>query len=163
MSTRQTCPLQQLRPSLEDHIDDFFPSPSQQIRELLEEADDLPSNTQIMRELNHPSKSADVDLFGDISLSQEFLLSSQDILEITTPSRAPQPAPAPKEKRRFFEEKEEDLLQAALHESRIAARQEPPLKKPPRPKRSLQRVQSAATDYGDEEFSAYGKELLAMF
>jgi hypothetical protein len=90
-------------------------------------------------------------------------LSSQDILEITTPSRAPQPAPAPKEKRRFFEEKEEDLLQAALHESRIAARQEPPLKKPPRPKRSLQRVQSAATDYGDEEFSAYGKELLAMF
>jgi hypothetical protein len=161
---------------LEDHLDDFFPSPSQEIRELLENANDLLSNTQIIQELN-PGKPVDEDLAAGMFLSQDFVLSSQDLLEINTPSRAPpgrdggsvpaQIQAAPKVKRRFFEEKEDDLLQAAIHESKLEAERERRQKEPPKKtsgqtKRTLQRIHSAATDYGDEEFSAYEEELLAM-
>jgi hypothetical protein len=162
---------------LENHLADFFPSPSQEIQELLEEVDDLPTNTQITRELN-PDKHIDEDSFVGMFSSQDFILSSEDILEITSPSRAPRkrgdeclPAqlqPATVEKARFFEEKEEDLLHAAIHESIVTAEQETkqkvPIQKPSRPtKRTLQRIQSTATDYGDEEFSACVKDLLALF
>ena len=162
---------------LENHLNDFFPSPSQEIRELLEDADALPSNTQITRELN-PDTSIDDDLVARMFSSQDFVLSSQDIREITTPSRPParqdggsMPAQAQsllKQKGLFFEEKDEDLLQAAIHESKVVAERERQQKEPPKKpsgptKRTLQRVQSTATDYGDEEFSAYEKELLALF
>lgn len=162
---------------LENNLDDFFPSPSQEIRELLEDADDLPSNTQITRELNPANAVGDGDLIAGMFLTQDFTLSSQDIREINTPSRAPPgrdgnsvPAPsqvARKEKGRFFEEKEEDLLQAAIHESKLTAErekeQEEPVNKAPRPaKRTLQRVQSTTTDYGDEEFSAFEQDFLAL-
>ncbi|PSS22245.1 hypothetical protein M430DRAFT_57593 [Amorphotheca resinae ATCC 22711] len=164
---------------LENHLDDFFPSPSQEVRELLEDIDDLPSNTQIARELS-PSKPDEEDPFAGMILTQDFVLSSQDLREITTPSQAAAPeradeyAPSPpphiasKEKRRFFEEKEEDLVHAAIHESKVTAEQEnqrmnPPKTAPGATKRTFQRVLSAATDYGDEEFSAVEEELLALF
>lgn len=165
---------------LENNIDDFFPSPSQEIRELLEDADDLPSNTQISRELNGSTSDDDEgeDSIAGMFLPEDLILSSQDIREINTPSRSPPrrgverpPSPvqgARKEKGRFFEEKEEDLLQAAIHESKLAAerekkRQKELAKKASVPtKRTLQRVQSAATDYGDEEFSDFEKEFLAL-
>jgi hypothetical protein len=161
-----------------ENLDDYFPSPSQEIRELREDAEDLPSNTQIAQELNAGASGTEaVDFVGIIS-TQDFILSSQDLLEITTPSRVlqprvaetlpAQPQAAPKQKGRFFEEKEDDLLHAALHESKLAAererqRREPP-KKPLGPtKRKLGRTLSVATDYGDEEFSACEKELLELF
>jgi hypothetical protein len=129
---------------LEDHLDDFFPSPSQETRELLDDLDDLPSNTQIARELQpdvHVSKAPEEDIFADLICTQDFILSSQDILEITTPCPPPSksrlvdqhkstPTPLPprtapqKPKRRFFEEKEEDLLYAAIHESKLLAAQQ---------------------------------------
>jgi hypothetical protein len=163
---------------LEDHLDDFFPSPSQEIRELLEEADGLPSNTQITRELKTGQPPARNELITGIFSSQDFVLSSQDLHEINTPSRAspgrggeiaPVPAQAAsKKKARFFEEREEDLLHAAIHESKLAAererkRRELPKKLSGPAKRKFQRVQSAATDYGDEEFSSFEKELLELF
>ena len=162
---------------LENHLNDFFPSPSQEIRELLEDADALPSNTQITRELN-PDTCIDDDLGAGMFSSQDFVLSSQDLREIATPSRVPagwdggsvpgQAQAVLKQKGRFFEEKDEDLLEAAIHESKVVAEREKQQKEPPKKpsgptKRTLQRVQSTATDYGDEEFSAYEKELLALF
>jgi hypothetical protein len=157
---------------LENHLADFFPSPSQEIQELLEKVDDLPPNSQITRELN-PDKHIDEDIYVGMFSSQDFILSSQDILEITSPSIVPQKRddvclPATDEKCRFFEEKEEDLLHAAIHESIVTAeresKQKVPIQKPCRPtKKSLQRIQSTATDYGDEEFSACVKDLLALF
>ncbi|KIN01343.1 hypothetical protein OIDMADRAFT_145424 [Oidiodendron maius Zn] len=163
---------------LENHLDDFFPSPSQEIRELLDDANELPSYTQISRELNPRQSAIKEDLVMAMFSSQDFVLSSQDLLEITTPSRgspsrdgeaAPVRVQAPsKKKGRFFEEREEDLLHAAIHESKLGAERERKqrelLEKPSGPAtRTLQRVQSAATDYGDEEFSAFEKELLALF
>jgi hypothetical protein len=69
---------------LEKHLDDFFPSPSQQVRELLDDIDDLPSNTQIAKELNPRQPIDDSD---DMFSTQDLLLSPQDLLEITTPSK----------------------------------------------------------------------------
>ncbi|KAE8453403.1 hypothetical protein EG329_010264 [Mollisiaceae sp. DMI_Dod_QoI] len=117
---------------LENHMDDFFPSPTQQVRELLEDVDDLPSNTQIARELSPESLKADNFLDG-LVCTQDLILSSQDLEEIITPSRAPlktmkdpkvggmKPPPArpgSRDRPRFFEEKDDDLLHAALHESK---------------------------------------------
>jgi len=157
---------------LEDHLDDFFPSPSQEVRELLEDVDDLPSNTQVATEL-----STNIAVYEDplnMFSSQDLVLSSQDLLEISTPSRVlvkvasdvdvspPRLSPqkvVSKEKRlpggRFFEEKDEDLLHAALHESTVTA-VEKELKvlvkeSPAKTSRTFQRFQSTATDYGDDE------------
>jgi len=160
---------------LEENIDDIYPSPSQQLRELFEEADDIPSNTQIAREIS-PIKPTLDDAFVNLFYTQDMSLSAEDLLEITTPSRTPTnqeekaPAPAPeasREKRRFFEEKEDDLLHAALHESKILAaaqriqnatsKEEPPS----RAKRTLQRVKSNTSDYGDD-FIGCSQELLAL-
>jgi hypothetical protein len=174
---------------LEEHIDDFFPSPSQQIRELLEDVDDMPSNTQVAREIS-PLKPARDDALRDLFSTQDVNLSAEDIVEITTPSRAPKglaeppPAPAsmpghptkhestkdvPREKRRFFEEKDEDLLQAAIHESKMLAaaqkaQKATPIKEPPmRTRGALQRALSEASDYGfDDDFSGCSQELLAL-
>ena len=60
------------------------------------------------------------------------------------------------------------LLHAAIHESKLAAererkRRELSKKLSGPAKRKFQRVQSAATDYGDEEFSSFEKELLELF
>ncbi|KAF4637642.1 hypothetical protein G7Y89_g434 [Cudoniella acicularis] len=170
---------------LENNLDDFFPSPSQEVREL---ADYFPSNTQITKELGL-SKPSQSDRFEDIYSTQD-LMSSQDILEITTPSRVPQeqgkenpaarpralqksdiekthttPAPAPRNKTRFFQEKE-DILHAAPHESKsLAALEEAaqPTKPVVKTTRStLQRAHSIATDYGDDEFTFSSQELLAL-
>lgn len=117
---------------LEDHIDDFFPSPSQQVRELLDEIDDIPSNTQIAREIT-PQQPAAIDQPEYFICTQDFVLTPQDLEEIITPSRVqptapttstskgakpPANRPVSRDKPRFFEEKEDDLFQAALHESR---------------------------------------------
>jgi hypothetical protein len=137
---------------LEDHLDDFFPSPSQAMRELISDAEDLPSNTQIARELspelpaekitslpsNRPITRAlrlmsviEEDNFDNLICTQDLILSSQELLEITTPSRAqPKPEAVPelvkkmpvsRPKERFFEEKEDDILRAALDESKLTA------------------------------------------
>jgi hypothetical protein len=202
-TTKWTNPPSATQAFLENHLDDFFPSPSQEVRELLDDIDDLPSNTQIARELS-PIKPVEDDPYINMICTQDLILSPQDILEIITPSRpqttrgvekqAPSPTrPISREKRRFFEEKEEDLLNAALHESKIVVDQShsdffeekeedllygklheskfladknsmdclvgeegPPAKG----KRNFQRIQSTATDYGDEEFNE--QELLAL-
>lgn len=137
---------------LEDHLDDFFPSPSQQVRELLEDADDIPLDTQIARELSpeEPMQKKPIGkklidangYFDSFVCTQDLILSPQDLEEITTPSRGPptstkvfrakvsKPPPAParlarpasRDRPRFFEEKEDDLLQAALHESKTTIR-----------------------------------------
>jgi hypothetical protein len=136
---------------LESHLDDFFPSPTQEIRELLSDADSLPSNTQIARELspklpeepvnNLPlhrqvareqlTKDVKEDRFDNLICSQDLILSSQELLEITTPSRAlekpifepeiTKQKQVPSVKPRFFEEKEDDLLHAALQESKTTS------------------------------------------
>ncbi|CZR51919.1 uncharacterized protein PAC_01796 [Phialocephala subalpina] len=134
---------------LEDHLDDFLLSPSQQVRELLEDVDDIPSSTQIARELSPKEPTVQKlaekiqmqsdNFFDGLICTQDFVLSPQDLEEIATPSRAqlmvtkeskpripnplparsaPQTRPTSRDRPRFFEEKEDDLLHAALHESK---------------------------------------------
>ncbi|EKD15227.1 hypothetical protein MBM_06443 [Drepanopeziza brunnea f. sp. 'multigermtubi' MB_m1] len=142
---------------LEDHMDDFFPSPTQEIRELLEDVDDLPSNAEISKE-PISEKQADTSDFYDLICTQAFALSPEDLAEIATPSRAPlKPLAVPvsvashpvsREKRRFFEEKDEDVLHAAIHESRSLAINE--IKKAPsNDVASFNKYQPDSADYGD--------------
>jgi hypothetical protein len=177
---------------LENHLDEFFPSPTQEIRELLDGVDYLPSNTQIAQELSSPHHQAhadDDDGLADFISTQDLILSSQDLLEIVTPSRSPtnpvatnEPLlrPISRERARFFEEKEDDLVHAAIHESkRLAVAEEAfkqvfsrkatsgaekkvPLNEAPKTKRKLKRVQSTVTDYGDDEFSECVQDLLDL-
>lgn len=117
---------------LENHFDDFFPSPTQEIRELLDDADSLPTNTQIARDIS-PVRAVRQIEFDATSFfcSQDFILSSQDMREIGTPTSTPNPNPktikaqiiTPKpesrptsRKGRFFEEKEEDLRKSGIIE-----------------------------------------------
>ncbi|RDW85696.1 hypothetical protein BP5796_04021 [Coleophoma crateriformis] len=220
---------------LDTHFDDFFPSPSQQVRELEDEINDLPSNTQVARELedDHEISSSTDDGDKDAPIvsqtlpqnntklmeasteistipgnevdedvgfycTQDLVLSSQDMAEIDTPSRAPPVEilmPAPPRRTRFFEEKEEDLVLAAMHESRILAEQKKQGQKVPlnesfgtdygdfdidddilneailqnnsgaerkkSGKRTLVRVPSGMTDYGEDDFSGCSQEILA--
>ncbi|OBT46729.1 hypothetical protein VE00_02625 [Pseudogymnoascus sp. WSF 3629] len=124
---------------LADHLDDFFPSPSQELRELLEdiEDDDIPSNTQVAREIGRdsviarpilvePAQPILDDDFPWMS-SRDMMFSSQELRELESPSKvSPVPAPPPTpwdvrraRKPRFFVEKEEDLFAAAIHESKL--------------------------------------------
>lgn len=124
---------------LADHLDDFFPSPSQELRELLEdiEDDDIPSNTQVAREIGRdnvvarpilvePAQPTLDDDFPWMS-SRDFMFSSQELRDLESPSKvSPVPAPPPTpwdvrraRKPRFFVEKEEDLFAAAIHESKL--------------------------------------------
>lgn len=124
---------------LADHLDDFFPSPSQELRELLAdiEDDDIPSNTQVAREIGRdsvvarpvlvePAQSMLDDDFPWMS-SLDLMFSSQELRELESPIKAsPVPAPPPTpwdvrraRKPRFFVEKEEDLFAAAIHESKL--------------------------------------------
>jgi hypothetical protein len=93
--------------------------------------------------------------------------------EVAFETPHPESTSSSKDFLRFFEEKDEDVLLAALHESKNAIVQPrrveqpqagpPPLlppKKTEAPKRTFQRIQSATTDYGDEEFN--DQELLAL-
>lgn len=170
---------------LENHLDDFFPSPSQEVRELLEDIDDydLPSNTQIAKELS-PIRAEEEDMFGNMFCTQDLVLSSQDLLEIITPSRPPAkvtskkdcppppplPLPQVKQRRRFFEEKEEDLIHAAIqesiHDTRLLAHWEESVETtveaPLKQQRTFMRVAStsAMTDYGEDEIN--DEELLAF-
>jgi hypothetical protein len=124
---------------LADHLDDFFPSPSQELRELLEdiEDDDIPSNTQVAREIGRdsviarpiPVEPAQPILDDDFPWmsSRDMMFSSQELRELESPSKvSPVPAPPPTpwdvrraRKPRFFVEKEEDLFAAAIHESKL--------------------------------------------
>ncbi|OBT63424.1 hypothetical protein VE03_07175 [Pseudogymnoascus sp. 23342-1-I1] len=124
---------------LADHLDDFFPSPSQELRELLEdiEDDDIPSNTQVAREIGRDSVVARPVLLEPVQpvldddfpwmSSRDFMFSSQELRELESPSKgSPVPAPPPTpwdvrraRKPRFFVEKEEDLFAAAIHESTL--------------------------------------------
>jgi hypothetical protein len=139
-------PLSGTQVFLENHLDDFFPSPTQEIRELLSDVDDLPSNTQIARDLSPDSPKEDLNSlppnratmrwsnpnsiieeneFDNLICTQDLVLSSQELLEITTPSRPPPKSqkqkPVPRPKPRFFEEKDDDILHAVLHESKTNA------------------------------------------
>jgi hypothetical protein len=167
---------------LENHLDEFFPSSTQEIRELLDEVDDLPFNTQIAHELSSPPQQVPVnddDQFEDFISTQDLILSSHDLLKIVTPSRRatthePPRRPVSRERARFFEEKEDDLMHAAMHESKMLAEQtkkfpptkvtekKVPLKEAIKTKRTLKRVQSTATDYGDDEFSECVQDLLDL-
>jgi hypothetical protein len=112
-----------------ENLDDYFPSPSQEIRELLEDAEDLPSNTQIAQELNAGASGTEADDFVGIISTQDFILSSQDLLEITTPSRVlqprvaeslpAQPQAAPKQKGRFS--KRRRTISSMLHCTRASS------------------------------------------
>ena len=124
---------------LADHLDDFFPSPSQELRELLEdiEDDDIPSNTQVAREIGKDCVAARPVLVEQAQpildddfpwmSSRDFMFSSQELRELESPSKvSPVPAPPPTpwdvrraRKPRFFVEKEEDLFAAAIHESKL--------------------------------------------
>ncbi|KAL3422052.1 hypothetical protein PVAG01_06208 [Phlyctema vagabunda] len=122
---------------LNDHFDDFFPTPSQQVRELDDDINELPSNTQIERELLSDARASSPVLpnkatneYEMVMCTQDLVMSSQDMLDMDSPcakqlppARSPTP-PRPAKRKRFFEEKEEDLLEAALHESRILAERE---------------------------------------
>ncbi|KAE9380621.1 hypothetical protein N431DRAFT_432904 [Stipitochalara longipes BDJ] len=151
---RYSVPPSAIQVFLTNHLDDFFPSPTQEIRELLSDVDDLPSNTQIARELS-PETVQEIPIivspnrelatghnltpiieeneFGDLISTQDLVLSSQELLEITTPSRSPPKSivgpemmkekPIQRSKPRFFEEKEDDILHAVLHESKTTATQ----------------------------------------
>ncbi|RFU35154.1 hypothetical protein B7463_g1250, partial [Scytalidium lignicola] len=200
---------------LEQHLDDFFPSPSQEVRELLMDIDDLPSNTQIEKELQEPPPPKGVELpdlplilSQDIMSSQEELeiatssppapppsppapplvpffstqdiMSSQEELEITTPHQ-PQPemqgkdftpplsrSREPKPRSPFFQEKEEDLVHAALEESKIMANERTETipftarEQEQRRRKKRRRASSITTDYGDEELRDCEEELFAL-
>ena len=124
---------------LDNHFDDFFPSPTQEVRELMEDAFSLPSNTQVARELGPPPKPIRFDLkkeFDTFVSTQDLMMSSQDMQELdSTPifveaKAVPPPRPASpimKEKRRFFQEKQEDLKRAGLlkeEEERVRIQQD---------------------------------------
>ena len=195
---------------LEDHLDDFFPSPSQEIRELRDDIDELPTNTQIAKELAPSLHTAmepaeeDNDTFTDLICTQDLILSPQDMLEISipcpppskptaafeqhrsTPTPLPSKTPPRRPSCRFFKEKDEDLLHAAIQESKALAAQEQVIKRETarmsesrivvgkreqkvqdqepsrRTKRALKRTLSNATDYGDDEFHDCEEELLAL-
>ncbi|TAQ90290.1 hypothetical protein B7494_g1369 [Chlorociboria aeruginascens] len=232
---------------LENNLDDFFPSPTQQIRELMDDVDDLPSNTQIAKELDAPEPkkvfqkaiqekvqeeefydfistqdlmssqemleigtpsrkssnlhnlamppqlepTAVLEDFMELICSQDLTMSSQDIREMDTPKAAvlskPDPVKPVQQKRertsmpRFFEEKEDDLLHAALHESQLLAAREEKVSMEEKIKEEggakgkdrkdgtvrgrkskLQRTKSLATDYGDDDFSGCEEELFAL-
>jgi hypothetical protein len=82
---------------LEENMDSFFPSPSQEIRELLVDVD-LPSNTQITREMlmdnvmEEPalSKPQVNNVHDELSFicTQDLIISSQDIREIESPLKS---------------------------------------------------------------------------
>ncbi|OWP02063.1 hypothetical protein B2J93_1535 [Marssonina coronariae] len=142
---------------LETHLDEFFPSPTQEIRELLDDVDDFPSNTQIAQELS-PKMDPKTGTFDGLVCTQDCHLPPADLAEIGTPSREPSklhgglkdscmPRPDSRESRRFFEEKDEDVLHAAIQESRALTAQESTeaLKEIT----SLRRYESDSTDYGD--------------
>jgi len=85
-------PVANLPPSstqafLENHMDDFFPSPTQAVRELLEDVDDLPSNTQVARELS-PEK-AEVNPLENMLCSQDLIMSPEDLVESISPHQSP--------------------------------------------------------------------------
>jgi hypothetical protein len=80
-------------------------------------------------------------------------------------------APQARERKRpFFEEKEDDLLAAAIHESRVMAEKQEAVKVPlkeanriERKARTLKRgISSASTDYGEDEFSGGEWESLGL-
>lgn len=83
---------------LEDNIDDFMLTPSQEARELLaeDEDEDLPtSNNHLSRgqaaiNLPSPKRSAVDDLIDDFICTQDLILSSQDMVEIS-PTKPPLP------------------------------------------------------------------------
>jgi hypothetical protein len=130
---------------LNEHFNDFFPSPSQQMRELLDDIDDddIPTNTQVAREIQLDDVAAELPLvlepakagagadddFSWLS-TQDLVLSSQELRELETPSKAaPPPPPTPWDVRRarkprFFQEKEGDLVAAAQYESLLQARKD---------------------------------------
>jgi hypothetical protein len=156
---------------LEAHLDDFFPSLTQQVRELTEDIDveDIPSNTQVAREIESdysfsatrplvllpsPKQSSQSYLCGEAT-SQHVIVPIPDVSEEDLAPAAGgskhwrlssvdhdlglaefaqrQPVsqlphcrpPQPARKGRFFEEKEEDLMAAALEDSlRMANRRE---------------------------------------
>lgn len=192
---------------LETHLDDFFPSPSQQIRELVKDIDDIPTKTQVAREIEldqavvkapseGPSPLPQSQFIGteDIGLhmlSSQGLEISQDLTEIFTGSKTksldfrrltstardlglieiPNPPPSPelpktRTKPRFFEEKEEDLLIAALHESLLMAKQQARSSSPRRSQRITQnrkevKVVCSKDDYDSDGFET-DPDLLAV-
>ncbi|CAD6503582.1 BgTH12-03242 [Blumeria graminis f. sp. triticale] len=176
-SSPSKIPLSSTQVFLEDHLEDFFPSPTQEVRELeiIEDTEEyvFPSNSQIMTEICKPDDLGEVDLtlktliplqslksyneeeksnekdypkysgciaqspevdvartiedndfLDDQICTQDFLILSQQIRSGKPSISIPEAGQAQPDvnrgsKGRFFEEKEEDLLQAALYESKV--------------------------------------------
>lgn len=161
----------------------------------------MPSNTQIAREIDleptavavrvshipnpRPQSQAGIeDEALQLLSSQDLEISSQDLRDIDTPSKAmprgsllrdltsqmfvlkettPTLPPTPKLKPRFFEEKEADLLYAALHESLLLSKQTTQSSSPRRSQRILRRTQSATIDHGCDDYGSDGSDLDAEF
>ncbi|KAG4437653.1 hypothetical protein IFR05_006864 [Cadophora sp. M221] len=226
---------------LESHLDDFFPSPTQAARELLDDGDDLPSIAQFTKGLNPKESSkaeeaekAEENEFENLCSTQDLILSPEDLVEFITPhcsplkalneatsvslnrgvhtrddgelvlnelknnilddfigtqdlipspedlqeicspSRAPSPIPSRRanpevsgsrahvpprpttqEKRRFFQEKEEDLYHAAIQGSKAPSAQGT-TKAQSDASAPLGRNRSDSTDYGDFDFDLPG-------
>ncbi|KAH7397839.1 hypothetical protein BKA64DRAFT_50693 [Cadophora sp. MPI-SDFR-AT-0126] len=83
----KTLPPASTQAFLENHMDDFFPSPTQAVRELLEDVDDIPSNTQVFRELS--PKKAEENLFENMFCTQDLIMSPEDLVEIISSDRSP--------------------------------------------------------------------------
>ncbi|KAH9208719.1 hypothetical protein DL95DRAFT_449738 [Leptodontidium sp. 2 PMI_412] len=227
-------PLPNLLPSstqafLESHLDDFFPSPTQAVRDLLDDVDDFPSNTEVAKDIS-PKKveKAGENDFENLCSTQDLILSSEDLVEFITPYCSPlkaldeatseslnrgvcthvdgelilneskknnlddfigtqdlilspedleeicspipsqranpearsnqvyvPPRPTAQEKRRFFQEKEQDLYHAAIQESKATSAQGT-TKAQSGASVSLSRNESDSTDYGEFDFDLPG-------
>ncbi|TQS34937.1 hypothetical protein Golomagni_04660 [Golovinomyces magnicellulatus] len=174
-------------PKTEDYIDDCldvvdFPSNTQIMTEISAECSAHCDHSSIKtpeRPLSSNSRSAN---FDDLICTQDLVILSQELREII--SLIPlEPKPSmnetkasteiSKEKKRFFEEKEEDLLKAALYESKMMVTSinsitdtlkesmerelafSAPTSHTPPPVTSLpprSSLSSPATDYGTDEF-----------
>jgi hypothetical protein len=75
-------PFHRQQAFLEDHLDEFFPSPSQEIRELLDNIDDTPTDTQIARELEPVLLLVATQTFLEDHLNEFFPSPSQEIREL---------------------------------------------------------------------------------
>lgn len=113
------------------------------MRELLDDIDDddIPTNTQVAREIQLDDVAAELPLVLELAKAgaganedfswlstQDLVLSSQELRELETPSKAALPSTPWHARRarkpRFFQEKEEDLVAAAQYESILQARKD---------------------------------------
>jgi len=110
---------------------------------------DLEISSQNLRDIDTPSKAVPKG-----SPSRKFTTQNFAFTEITS-----KPSPTPKLKPRFFEEKEDDLLHAALHESLLLSKQTTQGSSPRRSQRILCRIQPTKTDHSYDDYGFEGSDL----